>query len=233
MTLATIVAVLLLAAGANLAFRFVPWLDPLRRIRRRLPAAPDGRPRCALTFDDGPSPATADILDALGAAGVRATFFVVARNAERYPELLRRAAREGHTIGVHGTTHRTLTFAAAADAEDEIRGAIARITALGVKPAALYRSPKGRKSPAALRVVCRLGLQPWAWSCGLQDTRGASPTQLVERLTRRVRDRMVLLVHDGHNDNPTPDVRGLTGALPSMLKLLQSRGFELVTLDGV
>ncbi len=233
MTTAAIATALLLGAGSHLAFRFVPWLDPRRRIRRRLPVAADRRPRCALTFDDGPSPATAEILDALGAAGVRATFFVVARNAERYPDLLRRAAREGHAIGVHGTTHRTLTFASTAAAEREIGGAMARIAALGVTPAALYRSPKGRKSPAALRVVSRLGLQPWAWSCGLEDTRGASAAQLVERLTRRMHDRMVLLVHDGHNDNPTPDVRGLTEALPSMLQLLQARGFDLVTLDNM
>jgi peptidoglycan/xylan/chitin deacetylase (PgdA/CDA1 family) len=113
----TLAAAAALGIGGNLAWRVVPWIDPLVRIRWRLPPAADGRPRCAVTFDDGPSPGTAEILDALRAASVRATFFVVARNAARYPQLVRRAAAEGHAIGIHGTTHRTLTFASAADAE--------------------------------------------------------------------------------------------------------------------
>jgi peptidoglycan/xylan/chitin deacetylase (PgdA/CDA1 family) len=229
--LAVLGSVAVLGIGGNLAWRLVPWIDPLFRIRWRLPPSLDGRPRCAVTFDDGPSPGTAEILDVLRAAGVRATFFVVARNAERYPDLVRRAAAEGHTIGIHGTTHRTLSFASAADAEREIGGAISRLVTLGVTPAPLYRAPHGRKSPATLRVLRRLGLQPWAWSRGLYDTRGPLPEQLVERAARYARPRMVLLLHDGHDDEPRPDVTPLVVALPRILYLLASRGFEFVTLD--
>jgi peptidoglycan-N-acetylglucosamine deacetylase len=231
--LAVLGSVAVLGIGSSLARRLVPWIDPLFRIRWRLPPSSDGRPRCAVTFDDGPSPGTAQVLDVLRAAGVRATFFVVARNAERYPDLVRRAAAEGHTIGIHGTTHRTLSFASAADAECEIGGAISRLVALGVTPAPLYRSPHGRKSPATMRVLRRLGLQFWAWSRGLQDTRGPSPEQLVERAARHARDRMVLLLHDGHDDEATPDLTPLTAALPCILGLLATRGLEFVTLDRV
>jgi peptidoglycan/xylan/chitin deacetylase (PgdA/CDA1 family) len=229
--LALLGSVAVLGIGGNLAWRIVPWIDPLFRIRWRLPRSSDGRPRCAVTFDDGPSPGTAEILDVLRTAGVRATFFVVARNAARYPQLVRRAAAEGHTIGIHGTTHRTLTFASAADAEREIGGAISELVALGVTPAPVYRAPHGRKSPATLQVLRRLGLQIWAWTRGLQDTRGAAPEQLVERAARRAHDRMVLLLHDGHDDEPTPDVTPLVTALPRILELLAGRGFEFVTLD--
>lgn len=231
--LLALASVAALGIGGNLAWRVVPWIDPLFRIRWRLPPAVDGRPRCAVTFDDGPSPGTAAILDALRAASVRATFFVVARNAARYPQLVRRAAAEGHAIGIHGTTHRTLTFASAADADREIGGAIAELVAMGVTPAPVYRAPHGRKSPATLRVLHRLGLQPWAWTRGLQDTRGAPPEALVERAARRAHDRMVLLLHDGHDDEATPDVTPLIAALPRILDLLVRRGFELVTLDRV
>lgn len=224
---------LVLGVGANLAWRVVPWIDPLFRIRWRLPPSSSGRPRCALTFDDGPSLGTAEILDALRAADVRATFFVVARNAARYPDLVRRAAAEGHTIGIHGTTHRTLTFASAAEAEREIGGAISELVSLGVTPASVYRPPHGRKSPATLRVLRRLGLQTWAWTRGLQDTRGAPPEQLVERAARRAHDRMVLLLHDGHDDEATPDVTPLVTALPHILAMLTERGFEFTTLDRV
>jgi peptidoglycan/xylan/chitin deacetylase (PgdA/CDA1 family) len=226
-------AAAVLGGGASLAWRVVPWIDPLFRIRWRLPPSSDGRPRCAVTFDDGPSPGTAAILDALGAAGVRATFFVLARNAARYPELVRRAAAEGHTIGIHGTTHRTLTFASETDAEREIGGAVSELLELGVSPAPVYRPPHGRKSPATLRVLRHLGLQMWAWTRGLQDTRGAPPEELVQRAARRAHDRMVLLLHDGHDDEATPDVTPLIAALPDILALLVLRGFEFTTLDRV
>src|SRR4051812_25681197 len=56
-------------------------------------------PRVALTFDDGPGDATPLILDTLKAAGVHATFFLCGQNVERYPELAKRIAEEGHEIG--------------------------------------------------------------------------------------------------------------------------------------
>ncbi|HEY5062011.1 MAG TPA: polysaccharide deacetylase family protein, partial [Gemmatimonadaceae bacterium] len=65
----------------------------------------------ALTFDDGPNPqATPLILDALATRGARATFFILGRHAERWPEIVRRIAEEGHAIGNHGYYHRKLHF---------------------------------------------------------------------------------------------------------------------------
>src|SRR3954471_13399906 len=67
--------------------------------------------RVALTFDDGPNEeATPAILDALHARGVRATFFILGRHAERWPHLVKRIADEGHAIGNHGYYHRKLHF---------------------------------------------------------------------------------------------------------------------------
>src|SRR5207302_5066363 len=63
----------------------------------------------ALTFDDGPNPiATPRILDALAARGVKATFFVLGRHVDRWPQLVRRMADEGHVLGNHGYFHRKL-----------------------------------------------------------------------------------------------------------------------------
>jgi len=62
-----------------------------------------GTKTVALTFDDGPNPdATPAILDALAERGVKATFFILGRHAERWPAIARRVAHEGHTIGNHG-----------------------------------------------------------------------------------------------------------------------------------
>src|SRR3954471_15450777 len=70
----------------------------------------DGK-RVALTFDDGPNPnATPFILDALRDRGVKATFFILGRHAEQWPDIVKRVADEGHAIGNHGYFHRKLHF---------------------------------------------------------------------------------------------------------------------------
>ena len=76
---------LLIAAGLDQTFRHLPAFDPLGRIRWYL-APVSGTKRCALTFDDGPTPATAAVLDILKAEQVPATFFVLGTNVERHPE---------------------------------------------------------------------------------------------------------------------------------------------------
>jgi peptidoglycan-N-acetylglucosamine deacetylase len=229
---APLLALVLAAAlgAAFLATRVLPGFDLLGRIRWRLSRSRTGR-RCALTFDDGPSPGTGAILDVLRDAGVSATFFVLARNAERHPLLLRRIAAEGHAIGVHGTTHRALTFASETEAETELSSATALLTSLGVDLAPLYRAPKGRMPPAVLRAAKGLGLQPWAWTRGVWDTSRPSPPVLVRRATRFARDGMVLLLHDGYEDAPTPDITSTVAALPYIVDVLSARGFEFVRLD--
>lgn len=222
----------LLAAAAAIVCRAVPGFDPFGRVRWRVATRGGGVRRCALTFDDGPSPGTAAVLDVLRATGVPATFFVLARNAERYPALVGRAAAEGHAIGVHGLTHRVLTVAREQDAAAEIGAALELLTGLGIRVAPLYRAPKGRMPPPVVRAARRLGLQPWAWTRGVWDTSRPPPATLVRRATRWARDGMVLLLHDGLDDHATPDVTPMLAALPHIIATLRARGFEFVRLDA-
>jgi len=219
-----------LALSVLTAYRFLPGFDLLGRVRWRLAVARDRR-RCALTFDDGPSPGTAAVLDLLRDTGVPATFFVLARNAERYPHLVRRAAAEGHAIGVHGLTHRVLSGSSEGDAAAEIGAAVAALATLGVPLAALYRAPKGRMPPPVLRAARRLGLQPWAWTRGVWDTSRPPAATLVRRATRWARDGMVLLLHDGLDDAASPDITPMLAALPRIIATLRACGFHFVRLD--
>ena len=217
------------ALAAVLSFRLIPAFDPLGRVRWRLPAA--AGKVCAITFDDGPTAGTAGVLDVLAAQQVKATFFVLAENARRHPELLRRLVADGHTVALHGNTHKKLHRASDAEVEAELQAALATLRGLGVEPAPLYRTPHGVKCGAVFRTARRLGLELWAWSRGVWDTDRPAPQILVERSTRLARSGMVLLLHDGRGDEERPDVGAMVAALPGIVEGLRAAGFAFVTLD--
>ncbi|HVF39801.1 MAG TPA: polysaccharide deacetylase family protein, partial [Gemmatimonadaceae bacterium] len=104
--------------------------------------------KVALTFDDGPNPeATPRILDTLKQYGVRATFFVLGRHAERWPELVHRVASEGHQIGNHGYFHRKLHLKSPFYVKRDLglgKRAIER--AAGESPH-FFRAPHGFRNP--------------------------------------------------------------------------------------
>ena len=229
-----VIGVLIVGAGGLFAFRMIPAFDPLGRVRwhldRRARAA--DQKLCAITFDDGPSAATATVLDVLAEAHVRATFFVLAENARRHPQILRRLASEGHTVAIHGDRHHKLHRATVAEVEAEVTRAISGLRALGVDPAPLYRTPHGVKNAAVFRVCRKLGLQLWAWSRGIWDTDRPAAPVLVARATRLARSGMVLLLHDGRGDEEQPDVSSMVTALPQIIAKLRHAGFDFVTLDA-
>jgi len=217
----------LIAVGLDQAFRRVPAFDPLGRVHWHLPAA-SGVKRCALTFDDGPSPATAAVLDILAAEKVPATFFVLGANVERHPAVVQRARDEGHAVGIHGMSHAKLAGAAADAIEQQVSGVTRVLRGLGVTPASIYRTPHGYKSSGVFDVARRRGLTLWAWSRGVWDTDRPRPVVLVRRATRFARSGMVLLLHDGRGHEPQPDVQSMLTALPAIIRELKQRGFTFV-----
>ena len=215
--------------GGYAAFHAIPAFDPLGRVHWRLPRGP-GRV-CAITFDDGPSASTGRVVEILARYQVKATFFVLADNARRHPGQLRQVVDQGHTVAIHGVTHRKLHRESEAAIEREIGAAIEQLSALGAPPARLYRPPHGLKNRAVLRASRALGCQLWAWSRGIWDTDRPAPEILVKRATRLARPRMVLLLHDGRGTEDPVDIEPMLAALPGILETLRARGFTFTTLD--
>src|SRR4051812_12271847 len=137
---------------------------PITRLR-------SGRKSVALTFDDGPNPdATPAILDALKARGVRATFFVLGRHAEQWPDLVKRVADEGHAIGNHGYFHRKLHFKSPGYVRSDLTlGAQAIERASGYRPR-FFRAPHGFRSPWVTSIARSLGQRTVGWSFGVWDS---------------------------------------------------------------
>lgn len=189
---------------------------------------PTERKIVALTFDDGPDPAsTPTLLDQLRRAGIRAAFFCVGECIARHPELARRIAAEGHLIGNHSWAHSRLTnlFSAARLREDLERAGneVARLT--GQIPA-LFRPPMGLTNPRVFRVAQQLNLTVVGWSARGFDQREPSPGRIVARLMRGLEPGAILLLHDGG----VPGER-LAKVMELLIDNLKARGYQAVRLD--
>jgi peptidoglycan/xylan/chitin deacetylase (PgdA/CDA1 family) len=192
---------------------------------------PAGARGVVLTFDDGPDPEwTPRALDALDAAGVKATFFVIGKKAKRHPEVVREILRRGHQIGLHTYAHeRFMSFRMAgawrADLERGIR-ALEKIT--GERPR-LFRPAIGHTNPSVAPVLRELGLVTVGWSVSARDGIRTAPDRVVERVRRAVGDGAIVLLHDAaERDDRTP--AGVV-ALPRVLEAIREKKLEIVPLS--
>jgi peptidoglycan/xylan/chitin deacetylase (PgdA/CDA1 family) len=183
--------------------------------------------RVALTFDDGPNPdATPLILDALGERGVKATFFVLGRHAERWPDLVRRVAEEGHTVANHGYFHRKLHFKSPAYVRQDLTMGTERIRAAsGVHPA-FFRAPHGFRSPWVTAIARSLGQRTVGWSLGVWDSDRPGVEVIADRTVNGARPGSILLLHDGDGYDPRGDRVQTARAVPLIVDRLLAQGFQ-------
>lgn len=186
----------------------------------------------ALTFDDGPNPhATPAILDALGAAGVRATFFVLGRHAERWPELVTRMHAEGHTVGNHGYYHRKLHFKSPAYVREDLMMGTGRIVeATGVRPK-WFRAPHGFRAPWVTSIARSLGQRTAGWSLGVWDSDRPGVDEIVQRTVNGARPGSILLLHDGDGYDVDGDRTQTAAAIPGVISRLRDNGYAFAGLD--
>jgi len=185
----------------------------------------------ALTFDDGPNPAaTPRILDALEAEDVRASFFLLGRHVERWPDLARRVAAGGHAVGNHGYHHRKLHFRGPGYVRlDLTLGTDAIVRASGTKPA-LFRAPHGFRSPWVTSIARELGQRTIGWTLGVWDSDRPGADLIVRRAVDGSRPGTILLLHDGDGYDPDGDRTQTAEALPRIIRELRDRGYRFVRL---
>jgi peptidoglycan/xylan/chitin deacetylase (PgdA/CDA1 family) len=187
-------------------------------------------PLVYLTYDDGPNPtATPDLLDTLRDAGARATFFVIdAHLTPATAPIVQRMFDEGHAVALHSDT-RALMFktpAALADALTVQRERIRQLT--GGEPCRLFRPHAGWRSASMLAGLERIDHRLVGWSFGLWDFnwyRRPDPAALATRLARRASPGDIVVMHDGHHENPRADRRHTVEAAKDLVPALRARGF--------
>jgi len=191
-----------------------------------LPPEPDvsgleGKKLVALTFDDGPhGTLTPRLLDFLKEQGVHATFFVVGSSAALYPDIVRRAAAEGHQVGSHSYTHKDLTKVSAQTRGEEIERSAALLEELiGYRPTVM-RPPYGAQN-AAVQNASDVPLILWSIDPRDWETRNADKTYT--RVMANARDGDIVLMHDIHAQTIDAAMR--------VVPALKAEGYTFVTID--
>jgi peptidoglycan-N-acetylglucosamine deacetylase len=183
----------------------------------------------ALTFDDGPDPVwTPLVLDALANAGARATFFVVAPRATRYPSLISSMREKGHDVAFHCSEHVRHDAMTRREIEADVESGL---LALG-RSVRYWRSPWGLITLPTEEVANKHRLGLVGWTADTEDWRGGAPEDLLASITGKISPGAIILMHDGVGPGATRDgCSGTVDFIGPLVALLGSHGLEPATLD--
>ena len=191
---------------------------------------PVGSPGIALTFDDGPSESTLELLEILDHFDVPATFFQCGANVRRVPAMARAVAGAGHEIGNHSESHRLLSLRGAGFIRDEIETAqrtIADVT--GVTPR-VFRPPYGVRWFGLRAALRDLGLTGVMWSVIGLDWKLPAPG-VERRLMESTRPGAIVCLHDGRSLQPQPNISVTLETLPRVIPQWKERGLQLMRVS--
>ena len=231
---------LLLACAATLAFAFAFGAEPAVQ-HAKVPAektpAPakesaitfnsvhvDG-PYIAMTFDDGPSAAlTPKLLDLLAAHHIKATFFVIGENVAEHPEIVARAAREGHEIASHSWSHPNFAKMSQESVRSQLQRTDDAIKSATGKSPTLMRPPYGSITEREKRWIHdEFGYDIILWDVDPLDWKRPGPAVVRNRILKETRPGSIVLSHDIHP--------GTIEAMPSTFDELEAKGFKFVTVS--
>ena len=184
----------------------------------------------ALTFDDGPDPdGTPAVLDALDAAGARATFFMLGEQAMRHHALAREVAERGHEVALHGHEHVSHDELGGRAGDDLARGLGTLEVASGRRPR-LFRPPYGLFSEVSYRACEQLGLAPVYWSAWGLDWEPIPVERIVDLALRDLDDGTILVLHDSARYAPRESAAATAEAIRPIVAAAAERGLATVTL---
>lgn len=187
----------------------------------------------ALTFDDGPSPVwTPKILDELKKKDIKATFFMIGKHVQEYPEIARRVAQEGHEIGNHAFDHPVFIFSKADKVEKEILANEAIIKHITGQTTKLFRPPKAWLTKQEKREINDLGYKIVLWTLNSKDWAYFDDKYIIQYILKNIRPGDIILFHDSGG------VFGIEGGdrsetvktLPQLIDKLKARGYRFVTV---
>lgn len=187
----------------------------------------------AFTFDDGPvEPYTSRILEILSKHEARATFFIIGKNALRYPDTVLSILKEGHVIGNHTQRHnRWLAFSPAKLAADILlcQNTIRSITGLSPR---FFRAPHGMAF-GINKFLAEQGLTRVGWNRSSHDWRLHSSQDITNRVLRSAKPGAIVLFHDGFPPDKPRNIRATTHDLAKIVRALKEDDYQFVTAPEI
>lgn len=210
---------LLLAAALVL---YVPLLAGYKARAAAVDGMADSK-KIAITFDDGPHPYyTQQLLDGLKERDVKATFFVMGKHVEQYPELIERMHEEGHLIGNHTYSHIQLNQSNGDTFKEELIKTNELIEELTGQEVQYVRPPYGSWDK---KFEKELNMFPVLWNIDPLDWCSDNVAGIVEKVTSKAKENSIILMHDEYKST-------VTAAL-QIIDALQKEGYEFVTVDEI
>ena len=182
-------------------------------------------PYIAMTFDDGPSATlTPKLLDILAAHHMKVTFFVLGEMVAEHPEILARAAREGHEIANHSWSHPNLAKMSQEGVRSQLQRTDDEIKSVTGKRPTLFRPPYGSITERQKRWIHdEFGYDIILWEVDPLDWKRPGPAVVRNRILKETRPGSIVLSHDIHP--------GTIEAMPSTFDELEAKGFKFVTVS--
>lgn len=180
-------------------------------------------PKIALTFDDGPHPYyTEQLLDGLKERGAKASFFVLGKQAQAYPDLIRRMQEEGHLVGNHTYSHIQLGNNNREVFKEELVKTSEVLSELTGEEIQYVRPPYGSWDKG---FETELMMFPVLWTVDPMDWCSDDVSGIVREVTKKSRENSIILMHDEYKSS-------VTAAL-QIVDILQEQGYEFVTVDEI
>lgn len=224
--------VLLGAATGGSLLHVAPAAASWRQARNRLlpGLAGVGRPgHVALTFDDGPDPAsTPAFLDELDRLGWRATFFLLGSQVERAPGLAKEIVRRGHEVGVHGMVHTSHLRRPWWWTSNDLARAVGVVSDAAGQAPAWFRPPYGALAASSIVAARRAGLRTVLWTTWGRDWRPVSTPENVAALVSATEVAgPTVLLHDSDVSSAPGCWRSALGALSTLSERWEDAGWQV------
>lgn len=181
----------------------------------------------ALTFDDGPFPPYTDsILRILREQEIHASFFVIGKNAWLHPDLIKQIYREGHEIGNHSWSHKSLVWKSPYYIREEIEKTDSILRKLGYKKEIAFRAPFGEKFIVLPWVLSKMHKKHILFDVLANDWESPGVEAIVNKVMSQVKPGSIIILHDGDSER-----KQTVEALAIIIPKLKDLGYRFVTIS--
>ena len=181
--------------------------------------------KVCITFDDGPTETTRELLDVLRSYNAKATFFVVGKMAVKYPEIIKEIKDQGHQVALHSQNHYNLTRLNYDELQSEVMQGFCSVKSCDIEPSFYLRPPGGNLNHNIKLLAQDYGINIVMWTKNTTHLQQSSPEEMAEYCNNSLKPGFIYLMHN--------NVPVTVKALPMILSHFRAMGYECVTLEEI